>query len=83
MVKKYNNLDNIPENLQGTERYEKMEDCVSLLDDVISSIDDARNNKTYAHANTIMEKNEAEFLCTYMVYYYNFICKIDFKKIKI
>ena len=37
-------LDNIPENLQGTERYEKMEDCVSLLDDVISSIDDARNN---------------------------------------
>lgn len=37
-------LDNIPENLQGAERYEKMEDCVSLLDDVISSIDDARNN---------------------------------------
>ena len=50
---------------------------------IMKDFDDARNNKTYAHANTIMEKNEAEFLCTYMVYYYNFICKIDFKKIKI
>ena len=50
---------------------------------IMKDFDDARNNKTYAHANTIMERNEAEFLCTYMVYYYNFICKIDFKKIKI
>ena len=48
---------------------------------IMKDFDDARNQKTYAHANTIMEKNEAEFLCTYMVDYYNFINKIDFKKI--
>ena len=56
---------------------------LSATKKIMKDFDDARNNKTYAHANTIMEKNEAEFLCTYMVYYYNFICKIDFKKIKI
>ena len=53
---------------------------LSATKKIMKDFDDARNNKTYAHANTIMEKNEAEFLCTYMVYYYNFICKIDFKK---
>lgn len=56
---------------------------LSATKKIMKDFDDARNNKTYAHANTIMQKNEAEFLCTYMVYYYNFICKIDFKKIKI
>ena len=56
---------------------------LSATKKIMKDFDDARNNKTYAHANTIMEKNEAEFLCTYMVYYYNFICKVDFKKIKI
>ena len=56
---------------------------LSATKKIMKDFDDARNNKTYAHANTIMEKNEAEFLCTYMVYYYNFICKVDFKKMKI
>ena len=56
---------------------------LSATKKIMKDFDDARNNKTYAHANTIMEKNEAEFLCTYLVYYYNFISKIDFKKIKI
>lgn len=56
---------------------------LSATKKIMKDFDDARNNKTYAHANTIMEKNEAEFLCTYMVYYYNFICKIYFKIIKI
>lgn len=50
---------------------------------IMKSFDDARNNKTYAHANNIMKKNEAEFLCIYIVDYYNFINKIDYKKIKI
>ena len=48
---------------------------------IMKDFDDARNNKTYAHTNSIMEKNEAEFLCTYMIDYYNFISKIDFDKI--
>lgn len=47
----------------------------------MKSFDDARNHKTYAHTNSIMEKNEGEFLCTYIVDYYNFIKK--YKKIKI
>ena len=63
----------------GTNTIKGTNKCKKIMKD----FDDARNNKTYAHANTIMQKNEAEFLCTYMVYYYNFICKIDFKKIKI
>ena len=50
---------------------------------IMKSFDDARNHKTYAHANSIMQKNEAEFLCTYIVDYYNFINKIDYKNIKI
>jgi len=56
---------------------------LSATKKIMKDFDDARNNKTYAHANTIMEKNEAEFLCTYMIDYYNFISKIDFSKIKI
>lgn len=54
---------------------------LSATKKIMKDFDDARNNKTYAHANTIMEKNEAEFLCIYMIDYYNFINKIDFKKI--
>lgn len=34
-------LDNIPENLQGTERYEKAENAVSMLEEVIDHIDEA------------------------------------------
>ena len=56
---------------------------LSATKKIMSSFDDARNNKTYAHANSIMEKNEAEFLCNYMIYYYNFINRIEYKKIKI
>lgn len=58
-------------------------EILSATKKIMSSFDDARNNKTYAHTNTIMKRNEAEFLCTYMVYYYNFINKIEYKKIKI
>lgn len=58
-------------------------EILSATKKIMSSFDDARNNKTYAHTNTIMRRNEAEFLCTYMVYYYNFINKIEYKKIKI
>lgn len=50
---------------------------------IMKSFDDARNNKTYAHANSIMKKNEAEFLCIYIVDYYNFINKIEYNKIKV
>lgn len=35
-------LDNYPENLQGTERYERMEDAVDNLNDALEKIDDAK-----------------------------------------
>lgn len=54
---------------------------LSVTKKIMKDFDDARNNKTYAHANKIMEKNEAEFLCTYMIDYYNFINRIDFTNI--
>ena len=34
-------LDNLPESLQSSERYEKMEDAVSLLESAIEDIDSA------------------------------------------
>lgn len=34
-------LDNIPENLQGSERYEKMEESIDLLNDASECIDAA------------------------------------------
>lgn len=34
-------MDNYPENLQGTEKYEQMEDTVDVLNDAIEKIDDA------------------------------------------
>lgn len=36
-------LDNIPENLQTTDRYEAMEDAVDYLDDASSLIDEAKD----------------------------------------
>lgn len=37
-------LDNYPENLQGTERYERMEDAVDNLNDALEKIDDAKSS---------------------------------------
>lgn len=34
-------MENIPENLQGSERYEKAEAAVSALDSAVSSLEDA------------------------------------------
>ena len=34
-------LDNMPENMQASERYENMENAVDCLEDAESSIDDA------------------------------------------
>ncbi len=36
-------LNNMPENLEGSDRYEKMENAVEQLEDAISSIEDARD----------------------------------------
>ena len=36
-------LDNMPENLEYSERYEKMENAVDKLDDAISSIEEAKD----------------------------------------
>lgn len=33
--------DNMPENLQGSEQYERMEEAIDLLEDAIYSIDEA------------------------------------------
>lgn len=37
-------LDNLPENLQNSERYEAMENAVDNLDDAVSSIEDAKRS---------------------------------------
>lgn len=34
-------LDNIPENMQSGERYEKAEDAVSALEEAVSSLEEA------------------------------------------
>ena len=36
-------LDNMPENLESSYRYEKMENAVDRLDDAVSSIEEARD----------------------------------------
>ncbi len=36
-------IDNTPENLQGTERFEEMEEAVDKLQDAISLIGEARD----------------------------------------
>lgn len=33
-------MDNVPENLQETERYEQFENAVDILDDACSQVDD-------------------------------------------
>ncbi len=37
-------LDNMPENLQMSEKYEMMESAIDRLEDAIEQIDDAREN---------------------------------------
>lgn len=34
-------LGNLPENLEWSDRYQKMENCVSYLEDAVSMIDEA------------------------------------------
>lgn len=41
-------FDNIPENLEGTERYEKAEEAVDNLDSAISSLEEALEYIKYA-----------------------------------
>ncbi len=36
-------LDNLPENLQNSERYENMENAVDYLEDALDRIDEARS----------------------------------------
>mgnify|MGYP005759684285 FL=1 len=37
-------VDNYPENLQNTERFERMEDAIDHLNDALERIDDAKGN---------------------------------------
>lgn len=37
-------MDNIPENLQGSERYEKMENAVDKLDSALEDIEGAQES---------------------------------------
>ncbi len=37
-------LDNCPENLQGSERYERMESAVDQLNDALESLDEAKEH---------------------------------------
>ena len=41
-------FDNIPENLQGTERYEKAEETVEYLADAVDNLDEAISSIEYA-----------------------------------
>lgn len=36
--------DNMPENLQGSERYEKAEDAVNMLEEALESLQQAMDN---------------------------------------
>ncbi len=37
-------IDNMPENLQGGERYSQMENAISCLDDALQNLQDAYEN---------------------------------------
>lgn len=37
-------LDNIPENLQGSQQYEETEEALERIDDAVSSVQDAIEN---------------------------------------
>ena len=41
-------LSNMPENLEDSERYEKMELTIEYLEDALSGLDEARNNIEHA-----------------------------------
>lgn len=41
-------FDNIPENLQGTERYERAEEVVEYLTDAVDNLDEATSSIEYA-----------------------------------
>lgn len=41
-------LDSLPENLQDSERAEKMSDAIEAMDDAVASIEDASTNLTRA-----------------------------------
>lgn len=43
-------MDNCPENLQGGDRYLKMEEAVDALDDAISALEGAKENLETAMA---------------------------------
>lgn len=36
-------LDNMPENLQGSERYEKMESVIGFLEDALEHVENAKD----------------------------------------
>lgn len=48
---------------------------------IMKSFDYVRNNRSFAHTNDIMEENEAEFLCVYIIDLYKFINKIKWNDI--
>lgn len=56
-------------------------DILSSSKKVMKSFDYARNNKSFAHTNDIMEENEAEFLCVYVIDLYKFLNKIKWNDI--
>lgn len=58
------------------------QDILSSSKKIMKSFDYARNNKSFAHTNDIMEENEAEFLCVYIIDLYKFLNKISWKKQK-
>ena len=37
-------LNNLPENLEGSDRYERMENAIANLEDALSSLDEVKEN---------------------------------------
>ena len=55
-------------------------DILSSSKKIMKSFDFSRNNKSFEHTNNIMQQNEAEFLCMYIVDLYKFSNKTKMEK---
>lgn len=54
-------------------------DILSSANKVMKSFNYARNNRSFAHSNDIMDKSEADFLCNYIIDLFKFMYNITWK----
>lgn len=55
-------------------------DILTSSKKIMKSFDYSRNNKSFAHTNNIIQQNEAEFLCMYIIDLYKFLYKLKIIK---